>query len=149
MMSTSPQLDQLDAIVSKREIGALKSAVAVSSHASPIIQNAGHVAIALGIAMRASIRPNVHDRLPLVVRRPERWNQLRPAITVGVEKKSARMTRLPFCRVDCSGRYHSHSPLPQPSKVPAPGLKPLPTWYVQLAVLGWPLPSKVSSHTTT
>src|ERR1041384_689733 len=86
MMSISPQLDQFDAIVSKREIGALKSAVAVSSHASPIIQNAGHVAVALGIAIRASIRPNVHERLPFVVSRPERWNQLRPEITVAVEK---------------------------------------------------------------
>jgi hypothetical protein len=84
MMSTSPQLDQLDAMVSNRVIGALKSVVTVSSHASPIIQNAGQVAIALGIAMRASTRPNVHERLPLVVSRPERWNQLRPAITVGV-----------------------------------------------------------------
>jgi len=35
-------------------IGGLKLAVLVSSHASPIIQNAGHVAIALGIAIRAS-----------------------------------------------------------------------------------------------
>src|ERR1041384_90064 len=86
MMSISPQLDQFDAIVSNREIGALKSAVNVSSHESPIIQNAGQVPIALGIAIRASIRPNVHDRLPLVVIRPERWNQLRPAITVGVEE---------------------------------------------------------------
>jgi hypothetical protein len=86
MMSISPQLDQLDAIVSNCVIGAVKLALLVSSHASPIIQNAGHVAVALGNAIRASIRPNVHDRLPLVVSRPERWNQLRPEITVGVEK---------------------------------------------------------------
>jgi hypothetical protein len=64
----------------------LRSVVTVSSHAVPIIQKAGQVPIALGIAMRASMRPRVHDRLPLVVTRADRWYQSRPAMWVGVEK---------------------------------------------------------------